>query len=425
MLVLRRRAATRAPHRSRSAVWGAAGFAALSAVGLVACGSSGGGSGTAASGPSPIVLTVNVSQNSVPPNYPDNVAAAKAAARAINAAGGVNGRQIEIRTCNDGNNPNTAVACARKAVTGKVAAVVGSVTEFGSQVTPILAGAGIPYIGANGIVPAEYSCATCYPFDAGSALAFSGMPPALLLGGAKSVTMVRLDLAAAASNAAGAAQAAKAAGLTVKSDVKVGATSTDLAPAVQAADQTGAQAAISILPEEATTALVKAADQAHSKLLIGVVDGQIQDSLGQFTASESKRVVASAAYPPISDVTGHPGLAQYAKEMDAEVAAGDTAATSRDSTNLRAWLSVHIVAQVAKSITGPVTASSLNTALESAKNINLYGILPNWTPSARGTIPGFERASNASVFFLKVSDGKFVANTPVQGLDLNAHKPIQ
>jgi ABC-type branched-subunit amino acid transport system substrate-binding protein len=424
MLVLRRRAARPAPHGSRSAVWGAAGFAALSAVGLVACGSSGGSSGTA-SGPSPIVLTVNVAQNSVPPNYPDNVAAAKAAARAINAAGGVNGRQIEIRTCNDGNNPNTAVACARKAVTGKAAAVVGAVTEFGSQVTPILAGAGIPYLGANGIVPAEYSCATCYPFDAGSALAFAGMPTALLLNGAKSVTMVRLDLAAAASNAQGAAQAAKASGLTVTSEVKVGATSTDLAPAVQAAEQTGAQAAISILPEGATTALVKAADQAHSKLLLGVVDGQVQDSLGQFTASQAKRVVAVGAYPPVDDVAGHPGLAQYAKEMNAEVAAGDTAAATRDSTNLRAWLSVHIVAQVAKGITGPVTSSSLNTALEGAKNINLYGILPNWTPAARGTIPGFERVSNASVFFLKVANGTFVANAPVQGLDLNAHKPIQ
>ena len=67
------------------------------------------------------------------------------------------------------NNPNDAAKCAREAVEDGSVAVVGSFTVYGKQVTDILSAAGIPYVGSGAITEAEYSCKTCYQFDAGSA----------------------------------------------------------------------------------------------------------------------------------------------------------------------------------------------------------------------------------------------------------------
>ena len=49
----------------------------------------------------------------------------QAAAERINSEGGVQGHPIEVLTCNDQNDPNTAASCAREAVDAGVVAVVG------------------------------------------------------------------------------------------------------------------------------------------------------------------------------------------------------------------------------------------------------------------------------------------------------------
>lgn len=391
------------------------------AVALAACGSSSGDGAADADG---IVLTVIVPTDSKPPTFPGNISAVRAAAKAINDTGGVNGHQLVIRTCNENNNPNDATKCARQAAKDGTVAVVGSFTSFGKQVTDILVGASIPYTGFSGITPAEFSCKTCYAFDSGSLLVYGGLPSGLLSQGVKSLAPVRLDLAAAAINAKGAGDAARAAGLDVKDDIKVGATSTDLAPGVQSLIQSGAQAGISVMPSEGTLAFIKAADQANAPITFGVVDSQIQAGFGQITPSAGKRVFVAGPYPPVSAAADYPGLSRYTREMDAAVSGGDTDAGIRDSSDLRAWLSVHVVAQVAKGVTGQVTASSLNAAFGTAKNIDLFGLLPAWTPSAKGSVPGFEGVSNAVVFFMRIDNGELVLATPVKGIDLNSHKPL-
>src|SRR5438034_9826610 len=70
-------------------------------------------------------------------NYPDAQAGAEAAAQAINKAGGIKGRQIEIGFCNTQSNVNQAVACARQAVEASAVAVVGHVDTFSALSIPI------------------------------------------------------------------------------------------------------------------------------------------------------------------------------------------------------------------------------------------------------------------------------------------------
>jgi ABC-type branched-subunit amino acid transport system substrate-binding protein len=89
--------------------------------------------------------------------YPEIVSGAKAAAAAINAAGGVAGRKIEVMTCDTELDPNKQLDCARQAVSQRVSAVVGSSTNVqAAAVFTLLEASHIGYIGGNGLTPAEF-----------------------------------------------------------------------------------------------------------------------------------------------------------------------------------------------------------------------------------------------------------------------------
>ena len=121
---------------------------ALLVVGVVslssACSHSAGGETSAhtsgASGPQGVALKLGViaEGSGVGAQLANVSAGAKAAAQAINAAGGIDGRPVEIDTCDTNNNPNDAAACARKMVSDGIVALVGSATQYGANVLPVL-----------------------------------------------------------------------------------------------------------------------------------------------------------------------------------------------------------------------------------------------------------------------------------------------
>src|SRR5437867_1744571 len=72
-------------------------------------------------------------------NWPHATAEAKAAVRGWNSRGGLHGHKLELVYCNDKNDPNLGIACARQMVKEKVIAVVGGgAFASGAQITAIL-----------------------------------------------------------------------------------------------------------------------------------------------------------------------------------------------------------------------------------------------------------------------------------------------
>jgi branched-chain amino acid transport system substrate-binding protein len=101
---------------------------------------------------------------------------AEAAAAAINAAGGINGREIEVLSCDSASDPNKASECARQAIDEKVAAVVGSFDPIGSSVSvPILEAGGIPYLMPLATQPAEITSPVSFPGTGGAFVGQFGM----------------------------------------------------------------------------------------------------------------------------------------------------------------------------------------------------------------------------------------------------------
>src|SRR5690349_6173212 len=110
---------------------GLAAAIAICALALAACGSSGSdsaGTGTSDTGSEsgsdssdPIKLMAMGPIEAPECSIPWIGVGAGAAVDEINAEGGVDGRQIELIVCNDENDPNKAVTCAREAIKEEVA----------------------------------------------------------------------------------------------------------------------------------------------------------------------------------------------------------------------------------------------------------------------------------------------------------------
>ena len=76
-------------------------------------------------------------------SFPEIPAADEAAAKQINAEGGLKGHPIQVITCNDQGNVNIDEQCAEKAVSDGVIAAVGSYSTILQVWYPIFAKTGI------------------------------------------------------------------------------------------------------------------------------------------------------------------------------------------------------------------------------------------------------------------------------------------
>ena len=106
----------------------------LYASALIACASVAVGCGaipgaTGGSGDGPVKVMTWAPEKTNATNKPGMPALAKAYARWVNAHGGINGRRLEVLTCNDHNDSVDAAHCAERAVEEKVVAVVGSYSQ--------------------------------------------------------------------------------------------------------------------------------------------------------------------------------------------------------------------------------------------------------------------------------------------------------
>jgi ABC-type branched-subunit amino acid transport system substrate-binding protein len=385
------------------------GVVALALV-AAACKSSGSGGGAAGSGSGAgtIGISVIVPTGTSVSNFPQVVAGAKAAIRAINAAGGVGGKQLVLDYCNEGNDVNKASQCTRNAAASGDIATVGLYSNFASQaVLPNLGT--LPDLAPEAISPAEVSCALCYPIDATPVATLGAEGPLGAMNGITTAAMVSYDIPASQTAVAQLTPGFTASHIAIKDNITVPLTTSDWAPVAQRFKDSGAQAFIPVLPEEQTVAFLQAAKQAGITPKILATDGQIQLSdlptLGSF--ADGSLVVA--AYPPATAAATMPGVKQWLAELQAEQNSGDAdaAASKADGNSMRAWLAVHIIAEVSKGITGTVDRTSFAAALKAAHNVDLLGILPAWTPSAPGLVSSLSHLNNAYVYFTKVENGSY------------------
>jgi len=340
-------------------------------------------------------------------NYPSALAGIRAAARAINAAGGINGNQVIINYCDENANVNDAAACTRSAAASADIALVDTTSTFAVQsVLPNLGN--LPDIGPYALTSQESTCTTCYAFDSEESGLFGAIGALAKQSALASAMVVTLDVPVAHTATADTNAAIAAEGIAVKPAVFVPATTSDYSPYAEKFMESGSQAIVTLLPQQGAYALLQAIGQlgGHPKVLANDSEIRLQDlpSLGS--------LVNGATFvlpePPATAASAVPGVKMWLDDLQAEAAAGDSNATTHDSVSLHAWLATRVVAEIAATIHGNIDRASFTAALKSAHNISLYGILPPWTPTAKSPAGAPTGMNNPYVFFAKAENNQFV-----------------
>ncbi|WP_261558201.1 ABC transporter substrate-binding protein [Frankia tisae] len=387
--------------RSRSAM---AALAVGVTLALAACGSSdttGNTTGKSAPAPapagpkgSPVKLMSIVPLTTPATNFPEQAGAAKAAARALNKRGGINGHLVQVDVCDSKNDQAAGEACARKAVNGKYLAVVSAFSTAGG-INAILEKGGVPSIGSSGVAGDGSDLTSKISFVYQPASTYSEAAcPQLLKDSAKisKLGVVNYDISAASRLGVLAGLGGKAAGVGTQ-EIKVAPTTSDYAPIVARVTDAGAQGVTTGLAEPSAISLIQA---GGNKLSYCNAAGTISDANLVKLGPAAKNFYAVGAFPLFNQSAKYPELTRLQSELDADFAAGDKDAAKNlrhVTSTIGGWLAVQIVEQVGKKVTGDLTAKSLLAQLNQTKGLNVQ-LVPPLDFTKPNAVPGLTRLFN-------------------------------
>jgi len=357
----------------------------------------------AASG-DPLKVLVTSFANAPIGDVPQIWAGAEVAAENINAAGGVNGRPLEVVRCNGKGDPKAEQACARKAISEKVIAGASNVFAVNPQgAYEILSRAGIADVGGIGAHPALFSAPSEYPIEFGAA-SFNACVSPLALETAGDDVKVGV-VVGQNPFAEGIFKSIEPYLKTKVADQYVGSVSVpptqqDYRPVVQKLADKGANYIVVDIPPTEATRFVTAAGTAGKKWHMcadgGLFGPQLLEKLGPLTES----FITETGVPPAHTGDKYPLVQQYVDEMKAAQEAGNKDADiQRDHVNsIRAWLAMQVVKQVASGIDGAVTTESFAKAMKTATVDLDYAKIDFSKPLGR---PPLERVFHSEVFVTK------------------------
>ncbi|AXG79530.1 ABC transporter substrate-binding protein [Streptomyces paludis] len=346
-------------------------------------------------------------------NRPGMPAMAQAYARYVNAAGGIDGHELRVLTCNERNDPAHAADCARRAVKANAVAVVGSYSQHGREFMAPLEAAAIPYLGGYGIAAEEFTSFMSYPVNGGQAT--------LLAGNGRQL----------ARDCAGTA--------LVRPDTTTG---DDFADLLDSGLATGRRArAADIRAPESATAYAGAAEQARGRagdggcvtavlgdrtetffdsyrrvpadgrtIRVSSVLGSVGQSLIDRTGGKNgpfEGAYFTGWYPPASDPAWQP-----MREVIEKYAFGDDDIDPADPGAQTTWIAYTALSSVIESLrTDKITAGSLTNALDHGAEVDTGGLTPplRWRYEDMLGTPGFPRIVNGDVTFQVVRKGRLVA----------------
>jgi branched-chain amino acid transport system substrate-binding protein len=356
-------------------------------------------------------------------NFDEDQGALQAAVRAVNAAGGIDGKEVQLDICNENADPNQARACARKLISDKVIATVGNqVVTAEADVIKILAAAGIPSVAPVSFSGAALSDPNSYllaPYGD-----FTNAAEAYLSAkfGGKRVAQILLDSPLTANYTPVVQAVTNASGGTFVGTVKVSITTSD--PSTQAA------ALVALNPD---TVILNGPPPVDHALVSDMASlgytGKFMSPGTEFYESDLKalgsvadQVITSMSYPPLT-ATSIRGIKDFLADMAADKAAGDSKAPTETGevrfSVINNWLGVKALAEITNAAHAD-TAATVKAALNSATNVNLYGLMAPWTPNkSLGDVKG-ARASQTSFWAYGESNGKpvLLTKTPVDMRDL-------
>lgn len=412
------------------------------AITVAACGSSGSstsspagtGASTSPAGAvstptgSPINIGVIQPTNTAIYNAGDEVAAVRAAVLAVNATGGINGHKVVVDYCNNQDDPNITAACVRQMISDKVVELAAGIDILGPSMVQSLSAAGIPVVDEDALSLGEMTAPTAFPLNGGIPAAMAVATYVSAQRGYKKILLVansgnpfETTFEAAVSGTA------KRYGLAYAGvvDFPVSGVS-DFSPYAAKIVNSGADIVDVSLAINQEVPLIQAVRALGSKVQFITGSGAFTDAdITQYASSVNGLYIVNDV-PPVNAATeaAFPIIKTFVAQVNAEAATGDSNAnvSTMRSFALRVWDVLEAQFQIMKGMKGPITAATYLAALNSAKNVSLNGILPNWTPATHLTIFGLgpTRYSEANYWLVQVKNGQqtLLSSQPINAVQV-------
>jgi branched-chain amino acid transport system substrate-binding protein len=380
---------------------------ALVAGGLSACSkssshsasSSSASSSTAALSGDPVEITIPYTGTG-PVSYPENTVAIKAAEKAVNDSGGINGRPLKVMPC-DAQSPldaNPVTTCMRDRVADKnIVASVGDWTSFNDITTPIENAAHLTQIGGVPLGTSQRQLPNSYPLVMLESQAFGAD---LIAEGAKKPGLAYIDIASTQSTFSDMNTYLTAAGSNVQfvGKAPVPPTATDIAPQVdKLCDSDGVALALSstqIAQYLTAHAVSRCASQPMVTTALGIAQGV--STLG----AKGNGLLVSSSLPFPSD-TSLQGIKMFIDQMNAI----DPTARKNEASEIT-WLAVWAFALEARKMKGDVTRDTVWTHWQQVSTIKVFDLLPpDLNLKSVKTVTGFPRITNQWIRLGVVRDG--------------------
>jgi ABC-type branched-subunit amino acid transport system substrate-binding protein len=360
----------------------------LSLGGLAACSSDDGDEG--ASGGDAIKIFSIAPVNTQANNF-ETGKVIEAYFKKVNAAGGINGKKVELVACNDKFDPNESANCARQAVREKAVALVGGFSGFEDQVFPVLEQGKLPWVGAVAASAKGLTSPYSYPLAAGP-LGFAA------LGGAAAqcdkTTPVILDSPAAVSTLDFASGAMQKAGKKFEDPVRVAQTTVDFAPVAKSIQ--GSDCTLVTLPNQMYLPLLTAMQQLGTKTKVlstaAILD---QSVLAKWPADVDSFLVGQ--YPSVEDPAWAEAKAAVPPGVDMSL-----------GVLQNSWIAAKVFHQVVEGISGEVTNASVKAAMDSTTAADTGGLSKPIDFTKKNPVPALARITNTNVVIFTVKDGKLV-----------------
>ncbi|MDH6706406.1 ABC-type branched-subunit amino acid transport system substrate-binding protein [Kitasatospora sp. MAA19] len=347
---------------------------------------------------------------------PGMTALAEAIGRDANLKGGLNGRRLNVLTCNEHNTAEGAKTCAQQAVDAKAVAVIGSYSQYGDDFMPVLERAGIPLIGGYGLSQPEFSSPLSYPVDGGMPALIGGSGRQLVEAGCKAVALVRPDTPAGDNLLGYLANALKPAGIKLL-DVKAPEQSSDYTAVARKAigKDESANCLTSALAAEPTGNLLDSYRRLNPKnTRIASVIGSVQQSVVDSTGGDSGPLAGAYVtswYPPESAKVWD-GLRAVAHSD----AAGGRSIDVSDPGVQTTWVAYEVFRQAAEKVAAAgrqVTAKTVTGLLDSGEGIDV-GLTPPLSWGTTNMLPSTEspRLVNTWVTYQVVKSGRLALQQP-------------
>ncbi|MDN0194084.1 ABC transporter substrate-binding protein [Streptomyces sp. S.PNR 29] len=389
---------------------------------LVACGALAAGCGvvpgtTGGSGDDPITVMTWAPQDTGATNKPGMPAFARAYARWINAQGGINGRKLNVLTCNDRNDSVAAAKCARRAVKENAVAVVGSYSQYADSFFPPLEGAGIPYIGGYGITNTEFTSPLSYPVNGGQPALLAGLGSALA-SACGPVTLIRPDTIAGDQLPALLDSGLKAGGHTRARDQLAAEDATEYDSQAERALEGSTTDPLEkgcVVPAlgDRTDTFMDSFRRARAEYpavrtatVLGSVDQTTIDATGGASGPYEGSYV-TGWYPPESDARW-----DRMKKVIQQEAFGDNRIDPADAGVQTTWIAYTAFKEIVESLGGgEVTADTITKALDSGLKVTTGGLTPtlHWRFQDKLASVGFPRLVNTNVTLQVVRGGRLVS----------------